>query len=113
MLLRCFTIVKLNSRAEILHRMMHNTLAKRVANNERFWDVHFDQKLAAIRFKENETTKFSSFNLIYNRDAKLPADNNLQPRRPYYRDEHPQIDFQEQHNAFARMTKNVPKVKKK
>ena len=57
---------------------MNRIQPKRVVDNERSPDTHLNQTLAAIRFNENETTKFSPVKLIYNRDVVLPVDNILQ-----------------------------------
>lgn len=72
-----------------------------------------NQTLTSIKFRENETTKFSPLKLIYNRDVLLHGDNILQPRRPYYGDEHHETAFQEQNKALVRMKANVSKAKKK
>ena len=57
-------------------------------------NLFLNQVLAAIRFNISESSKFSSFFLLYNRDVALPIDN-LQPRRKYVGEEYHQIALQE------------------
>ena len=69
-----------NAKVERFHRTLHHVLAKKVADNQQTWDLFLNQALAAIRFNVSESSKFSPFFLLYNRDAVLPIDNILQPR---------------------------------
>ena len=57
--------------------------------------------LAAIWFHVSETTIFSPYYLLYNRDVILSLDNILRPRRIYVGDEYPQIALQELHRSFT------------
>ena len=75
-----------NGKVERFHRTMHDILAKKIGHNEQSWDVYINQMLAAVRFHVSETTKFSPYYLLYNRDVILPLDNILRPRRIYYGD---------------------------
>ena len=72
-----------NAKAECFHRTLHDVLAKKVADNQETWDLHLNQALAAIRFNVllSESSKFSPFYLLYNRDVVLPIDNILKTRR--------------------------------
>ena len=102
-----------NGKVERLHRTMHDILAKKIGDNANSWDLHINQMLAAIRFNVSESTKFSPFYLIYNRDVVLPLDTILKPRRVYYGEEHHHIAFQEQHRAFTLVRNNLKKAKNK
>ena len=51
------------------------------------WDLYLNQALTAVRFNHNDTSKFSPFFLLYNRDVVLPLDNILKPRRKYVGEE--------------------------
>ena len=70
-----------NAKVERFHRTLHDVLAKRVADDQQTWDLFLNQALAAIRFNISESSKFSPFFLLYNRNVVLPIDNILQPRR--------------------------------
>ena len=66
-----------NAKVERFHRTLHDILAKKVADNPQTWDLNLNQALAAIRFNVSESSKFSLFFLLYNRDVVLPIDNLL------------------------------------
>ncbi|CAC5415478.1 unnamed protein product [Mytilus coruscus] len=70
-----------NGKVERLHRFLHDILAKKIQDDASTWDVYLNQTLAAIRFNKNESSDFSPFFLLYNRDPVLPVDNILRPRR--------------------------------
>lgn len=101
-----------NGKVERFHRTMHDVLAKKIGNNEQSWDVYINQMLAAIRFHVSETTKFSPYYLLYNRDVILPLDNILRPRRIYYGDEHHQLALQEMHRSFTLVRNNIRKARR-
>ena len=58
-----------NAKCERLHRTLHDILVKAVADNQQSWDSHLNQSLASIRFNVSESSKFSPFFLLYNRDV--------------------------------------------
>ena len=72
-----------NSKVECFHRTHHDVMSKRLDENYETWDLHLNQVLAAIRFHVNESTRFSPYYLLYNRDPILPLDNILKPCRCY------------------------------
>ena len=72
-----------NAKIERFHRTLHDILAKKVAGDPQIWDLNLNQALAAIRFNVSESSKFSPFFLLYNRDVVLPIDNIMKPRRKY------------------------------
>ena len=68
-----------NSRIERFHRTLHDILSKKLKDNLSTWDLYINQTLAAIRFNESESLKFSPFFLLYNHDVVLPVDTILKP----------------------------------
>ena len=102
-----------NAKVERFHRTLHDVLSKKLADDQRTWDLHFNQSLAALRFNVSESSKFSPFYLLYNRDVVLPVDNLLKPRRKYHGEESHQIILQEQHKAFVTVRNNLRKAKKR
>ena len=84
-----------NAKVERFHRTLHDVLAKKVADNQQTWDLFLNQALAAIRFNVSESSKFSPFFLMYNRDVVLPIDNILQPRKKYVGEEYHQSALQD------------------
>ena len=88
-------------------------MAKKVADDQQTWDLFLNQALAAIRFNISESSKFSPFFLLYNRDVVLPIDNILQPRRKYVGEEYHQIALQEQHKSFVTVRNCLRKAKKR
>ena len=65
------------------------------------WDLYLNQALAAIKFNVSESSKFSPYFLIYNRDPLLPIDNILKPRRKYYGDQEHQLALEQQHKSLC------------
>ena len=88
-------------------------MAKKAADNQQTWDLHHNQALAAIRFNVSESTKFSPFFLLYNRDVILSVDNILCPRRKYAGEEYHNIALQEQHKSFAIVRNHLKRATKK
>ena len=80
-----------NARTERNHRILHSILGKQIQEDVQTWDLYLNQTLAAIRFHVNESSKFSPFFLIYNRDVVLPLDTILKPYKRYYGDDEFQI----------------------
>jgi hypothetical protein len=77
------------------------------------WDVHLNQKLAAIRFNINESSSFSPFYLLYNRDVVLPIDNILKPRRRYLGEDPHKIAIEQQHKTFTMVQRILKRSKKR
>ena len=57
------------------YRTVHDILSKKTGHNEQLWDIYINQILAAVRFHVSETTKFSPYYFLYNKDVILPVDN--------------------------------------
>ena len=69
--------------------------------------------LTAIRFHVNESSKFSPFCLIYNRDVVLPLDTILTPHKRYYGDDEFQICLQYQHKSFTLVHRHMEEAKRR
>ena len=102
-----------NSKVERFHRTLHDIMSKKVNDNLETWDIYLNQVLGAIRFNINDSTKFSPFYLLYNRDPVLPIDNILKPRRKYLGEEPHKIGLEQQHKAFVLVHKHLKKAKKR
>ena len=48
-----------SSKVELFHQTLHDVMSKKVSDSLDTWDIYLNQVLAAIRFKINESTKFS------------------------------------------------------
>ncbi|WP_143558369.1 hypothetical protein, partial [Solemya velum gill symbiont] len=72
-----------------------------------------NQSVAALRFNINQSTKFSPFFLVYNRDVVLPLDNLLRPRRKYTGEESYKIQLEQQHKSFIQVHKRLKIAKKR
>ena len=103
-----------NAKVERSHRTMNDILCKLMNNRKcNTWDLHLPQVLGAMRFNYNDSTGQSPFSILYGRDAVLPIDNLLQPRRKYYGEETHQILLEVQHEAFVRVHRRMKKQKAK
>ena len=102
-----------NAEVERFHRTLHDILAKKVADSPQTWELNLYQALAAIRFNVSESSKFSPFFLLYNKDLVLLIDNLLEPSRKYLGEDYHQIALQEQHRAFVSVRNHLKKAKKR
>ena len=102
-----------NSKVERFHRVLHDVLSKKLKNDVTTWDLHLNQALAAIRFNVSESSKFSPFFLLYNRDVVLPLDNILKPRRKYMGENAHQIALEQQHKSFVLVHKHLKRARKR
>ena len=102
-----------NAKVERFHRTLHDVLSKRIAENYETWDQYLNQALAAIRFHENDSTKYSPFYLLYNHDPVLPLDNILKPRRRYLGEEPHQVGLEQMHKSFMTVHNHMRKAKKR
>ena len=73
---------------------------KEVSNNLNPWNIYLNKVLGTIRFNTNESTKFSPFYLLYNRDSLLSIENILHPRRKYSEEPH-NLGIEKEHKAFT------------
>ena len=102
-----------NSKLGCFHRTLHDVMSKRIDENYETWDLHLNQVLAAVRFNMNESTKFSPYYLVYNRDPVLPFDNILKTCRCYLGEEPHKIGLQQQHKSFILVHNHLKKAKKR
>jgi len=102
-----------NAKVERFHRTLHDILSKKLADNPSAWDVYLNQTLAAVRFNINESSKFSPFFLLYNRDVVLPVDNLLRPRRKYLGEDRHEIALEQQHKAFVTVYRRMKKARQR
>ena len=102
-----------NSKVECFHRTPHDVMSKRLDENYETCDLHLNQVLTAIRFNVNESTKFSPYYLLHNRDSVLPLDNILKPHRCYLGEEPHKIGLQQQHKSFILVHYHLKKAKKR
>ena len=66
-----------------------------------------------MRFSVNQSSKFSPFFLLFNRDVILPLDTILKPRRKYLGDENFQKCLEQQHKSFSLVYKYLKKAQKR
>jgi len=102
-----------NAKVERFHRVLGDVLAKMVLKDPTTWDICLNQCLAAIRFNISDSTKFSPFYLLYNRDVVLPIDNLLKPRRKYLGEQAHMIQLELQHKSFVLVHKRLRSAKKR
>ena len=102
-----------NAKVERFHRTMHDILSKLIDDNLNKWDLYLNQALAAVRFNISESSKFSPYFLLYNRDVVLPLDNLLQPRRKYQGEETHKIALEQQHKTFMLVHKHLKRAKRR
>ena len=84
---------KENSKVDQFHRTVHGIMSKKVGEYLETWDLHLNQILVAIKFSMHESTKFSTFYLLYNYDPVLPINNILKPCRGYLGEEPCKVDI--------------------
>ena len=89
-----------NGRIERLHRVWNMMASKHVDNDPRSWDKLVPSVLFAIRTSVNESSKYSPFYLLYNREPILPLDTLLRPRFKYLGDDFHETVMERQHEAF-------------
>ena len=102
-----------NAKIERFHRTLHDILAKKINENSSTWDLFLNQTLAAIRFNISESSKFSPYFLLYNRDVVLPIDNLLKPRRKYHGEAMHKIALEQQHKSFMQVHRYLKKAKRR
>ncbi|KAK3097609.1 hypothetical protein FSP39_011373 [Pinctada imbricata] len=102
-----------NGKVERFHRTLHDVMSKQIQEDVQTWDLYLNQTLAAIRFHVNESSKFSPYFLLYNRDVVLPLDTILKPRRRYVGEDQHKVALQQQHKAFTLVHRNMKEAKKK
>ena len=102
-----------NGRVERFHRTLHSVMMKKIQEDVQTWDLYLNQTLAAVRFHVNESSKFSPFFLLYNRDVVLPLDTILKPRKRYVGEDMHKIALQQQHKSFTLVHRHMKEAKRK
>lgn len=90
-----------NIKVESFHRTLGEVLANLTRENAENWDLYLTQALATVRFTINETSKFSPYYMLFERDVLLPVDNLLKPRRKYMGGGHHQLIIEQQNRLFT------------
>ena len=102
-----------NGRVERFHKTLHSVMMKTIQEDVQTWDLYLNQTLAAVRFHVNESSKFSPFFLLYNRDVVLPLDAILKPRKRYVGEDMHKIALQQQHKSFTLVHRHMKEAKRK
>ena len=102
-----------NGRVERFHKTLHSVMMKKIQEDVQTWDLYLNQTLAAVRFHVNESSKFSPFFLLYNRDVVQPLDTILKPRKRYVGEDMHKIALQQQHKSFTLVHRHMKKAKRK
>ena len=102
-----------NGRVERIHKTLHSVMMKKIQEDVQTWDLYLNQTLAAVRFHVNESSKFSPFFLLYNRDVVLPLDTILKPRKRYVGEDMHKIALQQQHKSFTLVHRHMKEAKRK
>jgi len=102
-----------NGKVERFHKTMNDVISKKIREDVSTWDLYINQMLAAIRFHVNDSTQFSPFFLLYNRDPVLPLDSILKPRRKYAGEQFHKVALEQMHRSFLLVHKNLQTSKQK
>ena len=102
-----------NGAAERSHQTLMNVLSKKIKDNPEIWDLYLNSAVAAINMSVHESSKFSPFFLLYNRDPVLPIDSILKSRERYTGDEVHKLALEKQHESFMLVHKHLREAKKK
>ena len=104
---------QVNGAAEKAHLTLMNVLSKKIQGNPKIWDLYLGQACAAINFSVHESSKFSPFFLLYNRDPILPVDSILRPRQKYNGEDVHKLALEKRHEAFMLVHKHLREAKKR
>ena len=96
-----------NGMAERSHQTLMNVLSKKIKDNPEVWDLYLSSACAAINFSVHESSKFSPFFLLYNRDPIIPIDSILQVRERYPGQELYKLALEKQHESFMLVHKHL------
>ena len=103
-----------NGRTEIKHKTLNDLMAKALQQKSHSdWEDVLAPALFAMRTCIGESTKFSSFFLIYGRDPTVPMDTILAPRRRYYGDDFVPTYLSRLHNAFSIVAKSTKEARER
>ena len=102
-----------NAKVERFHRTLIDILSKLADTDLVNWDLCLSQALAAVRFSQNETTKYSPYFMLFGRDVILPIDKMLKPRRKYMGEDHHRVILEQQHRVFMQARTRMKRAQKK
>ena len=102
-----------NGMAERSHQTLMNVLSKKIKDNPEVWDLCLSSACAAINFSIHESSKFSPFFLLYNRDPIIPIDSILQVKERYSGQELYKLALEKQHESFMLVHKHLREAKKR
>ena len=102
-----------NAKVERFHRTLHDVMSKKVEEDVSMWDVYLNQCLSAIRVNVSETTGYSPYFLLYNRDPVLPLDTILKPRQKYAGEDLHRVILQKQHQTFTRVYRRIKRAQRR
>ena len=102
-----------NSKVGRFHKTFNDVMSKKVKEHLDTWDLYINQVLAAISFNNNESTKFSTFYLLYNREPVMPVDNILKPRQKYMGEEPHKLHLEQQYKSFVLFHRHLKRTKKR
>ena len=95
------------------HRTLNDVISKLLGEYPDTWDLHINAAVAAMRFNVSRTTLQSPFSLLYHRQAVLPIDVLLTPRRKSYSDSFHDLAWENLHKQFMEVLKTTQKFKEK
>ena len=98
-----------NGILERSHRVLNDAIAKQVSQDNRLWDVFINQTLSAMRCCKNESTGESPYYLLFKREAVMPVDNILRPRRKYVGEDLHRITLEKMHREFRKVHTKMKK----
>ena len=96
-----------NGQVERFNGTLKKGLLKRVNDGQRDWPDHLPAVLMAHRVSVQESSRYSSFFLLYGRDPVLPMDTLLRPKMKYAGECWTTIQLGRMHEAFALVKKNT------
>ena len=102
-----------NSCVERSHRTLNDVLSKLINEHYETWDLHLNYALLAMRTHVSLTTLRTPFEIIYQREAILPVDSLLRPRRKTHSEDYHELALENLHKSFIEVLKATRKAKLK
>ena len=102
-----------NGTVERFHRDLNAMLRKFSNGNNTLWEEYLPHALLAARNTVNSRTGHTPFYLLYGRDAIMPLDTILAPRRKGYSDDFLSDMLKRQSRAFEVVKENTTEMRRK
>ena len=102
-----------NGTVERFHRDLNAMLRKFSNGNNTLWEEYLPHALLAARNTVNIRTGHTPFYLLYGRDAIMPLDTILAPRRKGYSDDFLSDMLKRQSRAFEVVKENTTEMRRK